>query len=102
MKKRLAFYLVGFAAVFEKLQVEDIIRTKSAFIYDIEIYEAHRRKGYAKSALGHIEKVVADLGASSLGLHVFNHNSAAINLYNNIGYQTVSHSMQKSIRATGI
>lgn len=80
------------------VKVEDNIRTKSAFIYDIEIYEAFRRKGYAKSALGRIEKVVADLGASSLGLHVFKQNSAAIALYNSMGYQTVSHNMQKPIQ----
>ncbi len=83
------------------VKVEDNIRTKSAFIYDIEIYENHRRKGYAKSALGCIEKVISDLGASSLRLHVFKHNSAAINLYNSIGYQTVSYNMQKPIRVTG-
>jgi ribosomal protein S18 acetylase RimI-like enzyme len=82
------------------VKVEDNIHTKSAFIYDIEIFEQYRRKGYAKFALGCIEQVVADLGATSLGLHVFNHNSAAIGLYNSIGYQTVSHNMQKPIRAT--
>ncbi|GEA52278.1 N-acetyltransferase [Vibrio inusitatus NBRC 102082] len=81
------------------VKIEDNIHTKSAFIYDIEIYEAHRRNGYAKSALGCIEKIVTELGASSLGLHVFNQNAAAIALYRSIGYQTISHNMQKTIRA---
>lgn len=71
------------------------IRTKSAFIYDIEIFESHRRKGYAKSGLSCIEKVVTDMGATNLGLHVFNHNSAAIALYNSIGYRKISCNMQK-------
>ena len=79
------------------VKVEDNIRTKSAFIYDIEIYEHYRRKGYAKSGLRCIEKVVADLGATTLGLHVFNYNSAAMALYNSIGYQVVSHNMSKVI-----
>ena len=80
------------------VKLEENIRLKSAFIYDIEIYETERRKGYAKSALAVIEKIVTDLGASSLGLHVFKQNSAAIALYNSIGYQTVSHNMQKPIK----
>ena len=83
------------------VKVEDNIHTKSAFIYDIEICETSRRKGYAKSALGSIEKIVADLGATSLGLHVFAKNSAAIALYNSIGYQTVGHNMQKPIGLKG-
>ncbi|MRI32489.1 GNAT family N-acetyltransferase [Endozoicomonas sp. OPT23] len=79
------------------VKIEDNIRTRSAFIYDIEIYESHRRKGHAKAALTSIEAKVADMGATSLGLHVFNHNSAALKLYNSIGYQTVSHNMQKPV-----
>lgn len=77
------------------VKIIDNIGTKSAFICDIEIYEFCRRKGYAKSGLNCIEKVVADVGATSLGLHVFNHNAAARALYNSTGYQTVSHNMQK-------
>lgn len=83
------------------VKIDDNVSTKSAFIYDIEILEPYRRKGFAKSALVNIEKIVGNLGATSLGLHVFNHNSAALALYNSIGYQTVSHNMQKPIQITG-
>jgi ribosomal protein S18 acetylase RimI-like enzyme len=83
------------------VKIEDNIRTESAFVYDIEICESGRRKGYAKSALGRIEEVAADLGATNLGLQVFAGNSAAIALYNSIGYQTVGHNMQKPIGANG-
>ncbi|OBT13285.1 GCN5 family acetyltransferase [Vibrio sp. UCD-FRSSP16_10] len=79
------------------VKIEDNCHTKSAFIYDIEIYEAHRRNGYAKSAFECIEKRVAELGATSLGLHVFKQNAAAIALYSSIGYQIISHNMQKPI-----
>lgn len=79
------------------VRVEENVRTTSAFIYDLEIYEAHRRRGYAKAALAEIETVVADLGATSLGLHVFHHNKAALALYNSVGFQTMSHNMQKAI-----
>ena len=80
------------------VKLEDNIRTKSAFIYDIEVHEQYRRNGYAKSALFCIEKVVADLGAISLGLHVFNNNPAALALYKSINYQVVSLNMQKAIK----
>lgn len=79
------------------VKVEDNLHTKSAFIYDIEIYENYRRRGYAKSGLRCIEKMVADLGVTTLGLHVFNHNSAAMALYNSFGYQLVSHNMSKIV-----
>ncbi|EHW0638411.1 N-acetyltransferase [Vibrio vulnificus] len=79
------------------VKIETHIHTKSAFIYDIGIYEGYRRKGYAKAALRCIEIVSADLGATSLGLHVFNHNSSAKSLYSSVGYQVVSHNMHKEI-----
>lgn len=79
------------------VKIEENIDTKSAFIYDLEIYENQRRKGYGKSALACIEEVISTLGANSLGLHVFKHNAAAMALYNSIGYQVVSHNMQKNI-----
>ncbi len=79
------------------IKIEDHTHTKSAFIYDIEIYKVHRRNGYAKAALSCIESVVAEMGASSLGLHVFNNNPGAINLYESIGFQAVSQNMQKKI-----
>jgi ribosomal protein S18 acetylase RimI-like enzyme len=81
------------------VKVEDNIGTKSAFIYDIEIYELYRRKGYAKSALSNIENVVEALGATSLGLHVFHYNEAAMALYDSVGYQVVSHNMKKQLSA---
>ncbi|WP_216638423.1 GNAT family N-acetyltransferase [Endozoicomonas arenosclerae] len=79
------------------VKIIDNIHTRSAFIYDIKIDELYQRKGYAKSALNTLESIVASFGASSLGLHVFSQNSAAIRLYNSVGFQTVSLNMQKNI-----
>ncbi|MFK8050820.1 MAG: GNAT family N-acetyltransferase [Halioglobus sp.] len=83
------------------VKIEDHSGNLSGFIYDLEIYPAFRRRGYAKLALGILEELVAGLGATSLRLHVFNQNSAAIDLYNSLGYQTVSHNMQKQIALPG-
>ncbi|CAM3592613.1 Putative N-acetyltransferase YycN [Parendozoicomonas haliclonae] len=79
------------------VKVDENSQAKSAFILSLEIYERYRRKGYAKAALHTVEQVVAELGATSLGLHVFSYNSAAINLYADAGYQVISQSMQKPI-----
>ncbi len=79
------------------IKVEDHATTKSAFLYDVGIYEQHRRNGYAKSALHLIEKMVSELGVTKVALYVFNQNEGAQALYKSIGYGVVSHNMCKVI-----
>lgn len=79
------------------LSVEDKYAGKSAFIYDIEIYEDYRRKGYAKQSLKAIESYSKDLSINKIGLHVFNHNKSAASLYEAMGYDVVSSNMVKTI-----
>ncbi|MEZ9525586.1 GNAT family N-acetyltransferase [Enterovibrio norvegicus] len=79
------------------VKIDTHFGSKSAFIYDVGIFEGYRRRGYAKSALRCIEAVASDLGAASLGLHVFSHNSAAQSLYSSLGYHVVSHNMKKRL-----
>lgn len=79
------------------VNVDDTVSTKSAFIYDIEIYEDHRRQGYAKQTLNALECFVKDLGINKIGLHVFRQNAAAQSLYEAMGYRVVSSNMSKSI-----
>jgi len=57
------------------------------WIYDIEIDQAHRRKGHARAALelGHAEAKA--LGAASIGLNVFGFNTGARALYEELGYE---------------
>ena len=78
-------------------KIETHYGATSAFIYDVGVFESYRRKGYAKSALRCIETVASDLGATSLGLHVFSHNSAAQSLYSSMGFHVVSHNMKKRL-----
>lgn len=70
----------------------------SAFIYDFLIYEEHRRKGYGGQALLAVEEKVKELGIETIGLHVFAHNQAAIDLYKKIGYQMTDIQMAKKLR----
>lgn len=71
--------------------------TKSGFIFDIEIREEFRGKGYGKQAMQLIEEKARDLGLKSINLHVFASNRVARNLYESLGYQPVSLTMAKSL-----
>ena len=64
-----------------------------AFIFDIQVDEAHRRRGYAKSAIRRLEEVVRDQQIEAISLHVFAFNEGAQALYEALGFATTSVSM---------
>jgi ribosomal protein S18 acetylase RimI-like enzyme len=68
-----------------------------AFIYDLEILAAHRRKGHARRALLALEQHAAALGATAVGLNVFATNRIAQELYHKLGYATTNVNMSKSL-----
>ena len=59
---------------------------EAAFIFDFEIYEPFRRRGYASEALQLLEERARQEGIKRLVLHVFGHNTAARELYRKLGY----------------
>ena len=59
-----------------------------AFIYDIEVREEQRRRGYGREVLDAGARAAIDLGATTLGLNVFGHNDGALALYERAGYAT--------------
>ena len=69
----------------------------SGFIYDIEVNEEFRGKGYGKQAMLAVEEKARELGLKSIGLHVFAHNAVAKGLYEKIGYELKSMNMTKAI-----
>jgi len=69
----------------------------SGFIYDIEISEEFRGKGYGKQAMLAVEEKARELGLKSISLQVFAHNSVAKGLYEKIGYEIKSMHMTKVI-----
>jgi len=69
----------------------------SAFIYDLMIYEEFRRKGYGTQAMRTLEQQVKELGAIRISLHVFGHNHAARDLYEEVGYEITDVSMSKKL-----
>ncbi|HKJ37732.1 MAG TPA: GNAT family N-acetyltransferase, partial [Anaerolineales bacterium] len=70
---------------------------RAGFIYDIEINEEQRGKGFGKQAMLAIEEKARELELKSIGLHVFSHNPIASGLYEKIGYKTRSMNMTKDL-----
>lgn len=68
-----------------------------AFIWDIEIDEAARGRGYGRAAMLALEPLARSLGFSSIALHVFGDNEIARNLYRSVGYVESDVSMRKAI-----
>jgi ribosomal protein S18 acetylase RimI-like enzyme len=70
-----------------------------AFLYDIRIDEAYRRRGYGSQALQALEAKVRELGLTRIVLHVFGHNDAARAMYAKLGYEAVDLLLAKTLRA---
>ena len=68
-----------------------------AFIFNIEIFEPFRRRGYATRAMTLLEKTAGDRGLRSVRLHVFGHNTAARPLYEKRGYVPTNIQMLKRL-----
>ena len=67
------------------------------FIYEIVLDEAQRGKGYGKQAMLALEKFAKGMGLESIGLHVFTHNTAAVRLYESLGYEVTNQNMTKKL-----
>lgn len=74
---------------------------RAVWIYDVEIFERFRRKGYGRQALEAAESEAKSLGAESIELHVFGHNAGARALYESAGYATTSLIMKKGLERQG-
>lgn len=70
---------------------------QQAFIYDGKIFEEFRRRGYATQVFQLLEERAAEIGATSVSLHVFGHNSAAREVYEKLGYVATSITMVKKL-----
>jgi GNAT superfamily N-acetyltransferase len=64
-------------------------RRTRAFLYDIEVDEPHRGKGYGWALLTAAEEAARSRGVSALELNVFGGNATSIGLYESAGYIVV-------------
>jgi ribosomal protein S18 acetylase RimI-like enzyme len=72
-------------------------KKKRAFLYDIDLYERFRGKGYGRASLELLEEILRSKGIKRLELHVFADNPTAIGLYKKLGYETASYNMRKDL-----
>lgn len=70
---------------------------RKAFIYDINLYESERGKGFGKQAMELLEDEVKKLGLQHIGLHVFGHNHIARSLYEKAGYEVMNLVLEKKL-----
>lgn len=74
---------------------------KAAYVYQLQIEPAFRRRGHARAAFQALERIVHGLGLASIGLHVFGDNAAANALYRGLGYRVTGLNMLKTLDADG-
>lgn len=68
-----------------------------AFVYNIEVFPEFRRHGYAEAAMRKLEDEARRMGAETIRLHVFGHNTAARPMYEKLGYSPTNILMAKPL-----
>jgi len=67
------------------------------WVFDIEILEPFRRRGYARAALELGHQAAKELGATAIGLNVFGFNTGARDLYEKLGYAVTATQMKLAL-----
>jgi GNAT superfamily N-acetyltransferase len=70
---------------------------RETFIYNIEVDEPHRGKGYGRGLLTAAEDWCAEHGVAALRLNVFSFNTTAVSLYESAGFAPTNMNMMKRI-----
>jgi len=70
---------------------------RRAFVADVSVREELRRRGYGEAIMTAAEALGRDLGAGTIALNVFGHNTGARALYEGLGYETTSVQMRKRL-----
>lgn len=70
---------------------------RSGYVYEVEVWPSHRRRGHARGAFLALEALARAQGLADIGLHVFAHNAAAQALYRALGYEVTGINMQKRV-----
>jgi ribosomal protein S18 acetylase RimI-like enzyme len=68
-----------------------------AFIYDIQVWEHLRRRGYGRAIIAALVDEARKRGARSIGLNVFGSNPGARALYDQMGFEVTSTQMKLTL-----
>lgn len=67
----------------------------SAWVFDVRVEESRRGEGLGRALMEALHE--AGLGASSVGLNVFGHSTAARRLYESLGYEVTAQQMTRGL-----
>ena len=73
---------------------------QSAHLYDLHFDEGYGGEQYARATLHLLEARCRELGAASIGVQIFSHDSMAQALYGSLGFIVTSFNMSKRIDGT--
>ena len=79
------------------LHEDHSVNPPTGFIFDIDIYESRRRRGYGERTMLALEALATVHGLRHLGLHVYAHNAGARCLYEKLDYAIRSLNMIKTL-----
>jgi ribosomal protein S18 acetylase RimI-like enzyme len=68
------------------LEFREAIRGHHAFIDELYIVPAHRRRGYGRQAMAFVEQEAREMGVNAIPLEVDPGNDSALELYRGTGY----------------
>ena len=70
---------------------------RAFFVFDIQVYEPYRRRGYGTQAFLAMEEKAREMDVSSIALHVFEDNLPARAMYHKLGYSGTGSQMAKAV-----
>ncbi|MCY7401383.1 MAG: GNAT family N-acetyltransferase [Nocardioides sp.] len=69
----------------------------SAWIYDIHLDASRRGEGLGRALMEALHDAARGLGATTMALNVFGHNTAAVRLYDSLGYAVTAQQMKRDL-----
>ncbi|MEH2361702.1 GNAT family N-acetyltransferase [Nostoc sp.] len=70
--------------------IDQVHGNRHAHIFILYVLPEHRRRGIGRALMRYVENWAIQRGDRQIGLQVFQSNKPALNLYNQLGYQTQS------------
>ena len=69
----------------------------SAWVYDVHLDADRRGQGLGRQLMEALHEQARELGATTIALNVFGHNTAAIRLYDSLGYAVTAQQMRRDL-----
>lgn len=69
----------------------------TAWVYDVAVDAEQRGRGLGRALMEALHDAARDLGATSISLNVFGHNTTAIHLYESLHYAVTAQQMKREL-----